>query len=166
MKSSTIFSMLTMTKLPAAFAIIQGGEEYPDISGVANFYRTRWDAGVVLEVEISHLPNTKEYSPRFMGLHIHENGDCRDNMAHTGMHYNPTSAVHPYHIGDLPPVLNSNGYSYLAVYDSFLSIDEIIGKSIILHSKRDDFTTQPAGDSGEKIACGIIRNTAQNNPPI
>ena len=77
-------------------------------------------------------------------------------ITHTGSHYNPTNAVHPYHIGDLPPILNSNGYSYMAVYDSFLEIDEILGKSIILHSQRDDFTTQPAGDSGEKIACGVI----------
>lgn len=165
MKSSTIFSMLTMTKLPSAFAIIRGGEQYPDIEGVANFYRPRWDSGVVLEVEISHLPNTKEYSPRFLGLHIHQNGDCSNNMANTGMHYNPTEAVHPYHLGDLPPVLNSNGYSYMAVYDSFLSLEEIIGKSIILHNRRDDFTTQPAGDSGDKIACGVIHpiSSLRNN---
>lgn len=161
MKSSTIFSMLTMTRLPAAFAIIQGGEQYPDISGVANFYRPRWDSGIVLEVELSNLPNTKEYSPRFMGFHIHENGDCSENMAHTGSHYNPTNADHPYHLGDLPPILNSDGYSYMAIYDSFLSIDDIIGKSIIVHDNRDDFHTQPSGDSGEKIACGIIRSTAE-----
>ncbi len=160
MKSSPIFSMLTMTKLPDAFAIIQGGEQYPDISGVANFYRPRWDSGVVLEIELSHLPNTKEYSPRFMGLHIHENGNCSQNMAHTGNHYNPTNADHPYHLGDLPSVLNSDGYSYMAVYDSFLSIEEIIGKSVILHNRRDDFVTQPSGDSGEKIACGVIRPVA------
>lgn len=156
MSSSTIFSLLTMTKLPAAYALIQGFGQYKEIVGVANFYRTRWDSGVILEVELSHLPNTKEYSPRFMGLHIHENGDCSNHLTHTGSHYNPTNAVHPYHVGDLPPILNSNGYSYMAVYDSFLEIDEILGKSIILHSQRDDFTTQPAGDSGEKIACGVI----------
>lgn len=157
MNSSTLFSMLTMTKLPEAFALIRGGTEYPEISGVANFYRSRWDSGIVIEVELTHLPNTSQYSPRFMGLHIHENGDCSDNLTHTGMHYNPTNAVHPYHVGDLPSVLNSNGYSYMAVYDGFLSIDELIDKSIILHGKRDDFTTQPSGDSGDKIACGVIR---------
>lgn len=159
MNSATLFSMHTMTRLPFAFAFIGGGEQYPDIAGTANFYRTRWDSGIILEIEINHLPNTEEYSPRFMGLHIHENGDCSDNIAHTGMHYNPTDADHPYHLGDLPPVLNSSGYSYMAVYDSFLSPEDIIGKAIILHSGRDDFRTQPSGDSGDKIACGVIRQT-------
>lgn len=159
MNSSTIFSMLTMTKMPEAFALIHGGKNNPDIIGVANIYRSRWDSGIVMEIELQHLPNTKENAPRFFGLHIHEKGDCRDNLMHTGMHYNPTNAVHPYHLGDLPPVLNSDGYSYMAFYDSFLSLDEIIGKSIIIHSQRDDFTTQPSGDSGDKIACGVIRHT-------
>lgn len=157
MNTSTIFSILTMTHMPEAFALIHGIPDYPDIAGVANFYRTRWDSGVVLEVELQGLPNTAENAPHFLGLHIHERGDCSDSLAHTGMHYNPTNASHPYHLGDLPPVLNSNGYSYMAVYDSFLSLDEIIGKSILLHAQRDDFKTQPAGDSGDKIACGVIR---------
>ena len=43
------------------------------------------------------------------------------------------------------------------VHDAFLNLDDILNRSIVLHVKRDDFTTQPAGDSGEKIACGIIR---------
>ena len=89
-------------------------------------------------------------------MHIHEYGDCSDDFANTGMHYNPTGADHPFHIGDLVPLLNSNGYAFTAFYDSFLRIEDVVGKTIIIHDNRDDFTSQPSGDSGEKIGCGVI----------
>jgi len=60
------------------------------------------------------------------------------------------------HAGDLVPLLNNNGYAYLTFYDNRFSINDINGKSIVIHSMRDDFTNQPAGDSGEKIGCGVI----------
>lgn len=156
MNYNNIFSMLTLSPIPSAYAIIRGGNAYPSLNGIVNFYETQWHVGLMVEVELTNLPNTSNNSPRFLGLHIHENGDCSQNFENTGSHYNPTNAVHPYHIGDLPSVLNSNGYAFLAFYDTFLSLDDIVGRSIILHEKRDDFTTQPSGDSGNKIACGII----------
>lgn len=158
MEEKTIFSMSILSTIPDASAIIRGGNAYPEISGIANFYRTRWDSGLMVEVELANLPNRVSYAPRFLGMHIHENGNCRRDFAYTGMHYNPTNAVHPYHLGDLPSVLNSNGYAYLVFYDGFLSLDSILGRSIIIHSKSDDFMTQPSGDSGDKIACGVIRS--------
>lgn len=142
---------------PLACASIRGGHLYPDLIGIANFYPTRWGTGTIVEVELVNLPNTTSFSPRFLGMHIHENGDCSNSFENTGMHYNPTGAVHPYHLGDLPPVLNSNGYSFMAFYDGFLEISDIIGRSLIIHENRDDFTSQPSGDSGNKIACGVIR---------
>lgn len=157
MKDCTIFSMSIKSHIPDASAIIRGGNVYPDISGVANFYSVRSDIGLMVEVELANLPNHRCYAPRFLGMHIHEDGNCQDNFIHTGMHYNPSNAVHPYHLGDLPPILNSDSYSYLVFYDSFLELNDIIGRSIIIHSKRDDFTTQPSGDSGDKIACGVIQ---------
>lgn len=141
---------------PAAYAILKGNREYPLLRGIVNFYTVPWQIGLFVEAEFSNLPNFPDYSPRFLGFHIHENGDCGQNFTNTGSHYNPTGADHPYHIGDLPSVLNSNGYGFLAFYDTFLSLEAILGRSIIIHGQRDDFRTQPAGDSGEKIACGII----------
>lgn len=154
----TIFSMSINSNIPDATAIIRGGSAYPEISGVANFYYVRSGIGLMVEVELANLPNSISYAPRFLGMHIHENGNCRDNFAYTGMHYNPRNAVHPYHLGDFPSILNSNGYAYLVFYDSFITLDDIAGRSIIIHSKQDDFTTQPSGDSGDKIACGIIHS--------
>ena len=59
--------------------------------------------------------------------------------------------------GDLPPLLGNNGYAWTAFFDKRFTIDEIIGKSIIIHNMRDDFTSQPSGDSGTKIGCGVIK---------
>lgn len=130
---------------------------YPGVRGVVNFYQTRWNVGLMVEVEFSGLPNDVSNAPRFLGMHIHENGTCENNFANAGMHYNPTMAAHPYHLGDLPPLLNSNGYAYMVFYDGLLSLSDVVNRSFIIHEKRDVFTTQPAGDSGNKIACGVIR---------
>lgn len=157
MIDNNIFSTSVLHDFPDAYAVIRGSEKYPDLKGIANFYTARWGLGIIVEVEVSGLPNTTSYSPRFVAMHIHENGDCSNNFMNTGMHYNPTGAVHPYHLGDLPPLLNSNGYAFTAFFDSFLTIDDIAGRSIIIHENRDDFKTQPSGDSGDKIGCGVIR---------
>lgn len=58
--------------------------------------------------------------------------------------------------GDLPPLLSNRGYAWTAFYDTRFGISDIVGRSLIIHENRDDFTTQPAGDSGKKIACGVI----------
>ncbi len=152
----TIFSMSIVSNTPDATAIIKGGNAYPEISGIANFYCVRSQIGLMVEVELANLPNTISYAPRFLGMHIHENGNCQNNFAYTGMHYNPTNAAHPYHLGDFPSVLNSDGYAYLVFYDSFITLDDISNRSIIIHNQRDDFTMQPSVDSGDKIACGVI----------
>lgn len=157
MKNSNIFSMSILNDMPEATALMQGGRQYPGITGIVNFYRTRWHSGVMVEVELAGLPNTAIYSPRFLAMHIHENGNCTNNFSETGMHYNPTKAVHPYHLGDLPPVLNSNGYAFMAFYDGYLELEKLIGRSVVIHGKRDDFTSQPSGDAGDKIACGVIQ---------
>ena len=154
-----IFSTLVNNKRPDAYALIHGNDRYSNMFGLVNFYSVRGNVGIVVEAEVSGLPNDASYSPRFVGMHIHENGDCSDNFENTGSHYNPTGADHPYHLGDLPPLLNSNGYAYGAFFDGFLRIDELIGKSIIIHNNRDDFSSQPSGDSGVKIGCGVIQRS-------
>ena len=68
-----------------------------------------------------------------------------------------TPAEHPNHSGDMPPLLGNQGYAWMAFYDKRFTIPEIIGKSLIIHRMPDNFTTQPAGDSGERIACGVIK---------
>ena len=72
-------------------------------------------------------------------------------------HYDSDDCGHPYHAGDLPPLFG-NGETALSVFlTNRFSVDEVIGRAVIIHDRPDDFTTQPSGNSGTKIACGVIR---------
>ena len=114
-----------------------------------------------MEAEFFGLPNVdREGSSDFYAMHIHQFGDCSDNFANTGEHYNPTSMPHPDHAGDMPPVLANQGYAWLSFYDKRFTVDDILNRSVIIHSRADDFTTQPSGNSGDKIGCGVIRPTS------
>lgn len=138
---------------PDATALIHGNAANPELFGKASFHRIQ-NGGVLVIVEVYGLP--KENA--FLGMHIHEFGDCSLPFDKTGSHYNPNHSKHPMHAGDLPSLLNNDGYAYMAFYTNRFQIEDILGKSLIIHSRRDDFTTQPAGDSGEKIACGVIHS--------
>ena len=98
---------------------------------------------------------------KFHGFHIHERGDCtidksEDPFPSVGSHFNPNNNIHPFHSGDLPPILSANGIGILSVFTNSFRVIDILERSIILHEDRDDFTSQPSGMSGKKIACGVI----------
>lgn len=99
-----------------------------------------------------------------LGLHIHQGRSCSGNredpFADAGSHYNPHDCPHPNHAGDLPPVFVNEGMAWSAVILTKFTIKEILGRVVILHSMPDDFHSQPSGNSGEKIACGIIRRNS------
>jgi len=142
---------------PQAMAWVRGGAAYPDISGLVKFYDTPY-GGILVEAEVFGLPNvTTPGSSDFYGMHIHEHGDCSDNFTHVGGHYNPAGSPHPQHAGDLLPLLGNQGYAWSSFYDKRFQVRDILGRSVIIHAHRDDFTTQPSGDSGPMIACGEIR---------
>ena len=72
------------------------------------------------------------------------------------MHYNPLGCPHPYHAGDMPPIFGAAGYAFSAFVTDRFTVRDVVGRSVILHGSPDDFTTQPSGNAGEKIACGEI----------
>ncbi len=110
--------------------------------------------GVMVTAEIFGL------SDGFHGFHIHTGGSCcGENFSDTLGHFDPQGRKHPEHAGDLPPLLSCNARAYMAVLTDRFELSDIIGRTVVIHSQRDDFTTQPAGDSGRKIACGVIRLT-------
>lgn len=142
-----------------AKAHIRGGRNYPAINGIVSFKETR--NGVLVTAKITGLPQSKNScTGRFFGFHIHEGGSCSgnasDEFANAKSHLNPTKCPHPFHIGDLPPLIENNGYAYMRVLTNKFKIKDIIGKVVIIHDMPDDFTTQPSGNSGTKIACGKI----------
>ena len=151
-----IFADLLRFKTPAAVAWVKGGALAPALSGLVRFYDTPYQ-GVLVEAEIFGLPNkSTPGSTDFYAMHIHQNGDCSDNFTRTGEHYNPTGQPHPNHAGDLPPLMGNEGYAWMSFYDKRFSVADIMGRSLVIHSLPDDFTTQPSGNSGAKIACGAI----------
>ena len=143
-----------------ATAVIKGGKKYPKINGTVYFKETK--NGVMVTAKINNLPQSKNKCiSRFFGFHIHEGTSCtgnnEDEFANAKSHLNPTNCPHPFHIGDLPPLIENNGYAYMSVLINKFKIKDIIGKAIIIHDMPDDFTSQPSGNSGTKIACGIIK---------
>jgi len=142
---------------PRAVAWVRGNSSSSPVSGLVKFFETPYD-GVLVEAEVFGLPNISEQdSTRFYAIHIHEYGDCSADFSRTGDHYNPAGQPHPRHAGDLIPLLSNQGYAWAAFYDRRFTIDEIMGRSVIIHAMPDDFVTQPSGNSGQKIACGVIR---------
>lgn len=143
----------------AAIAEIKGSAAYPSIRGTVIFKKK--NDGILVTAEILGLPHENgKCNDKVFALHIHDGDSCtgnyKDPFASAGVHYNPDNCRHPYHAGDLPPLFENNGYAYLSTFTTRFSLNEIIGKVIIIHDKPDDFTTQPSGNAGNKIACGKI----------
>jgi Cu-Zn family superoxide dismutase len=103
------------------------------------------------------------------GLHIHEVGDCSsgDGMSTKG-HFNPFNKPHgPHttaerHAGDLPSLkANKQGRANIQVDLDVITVApgpaSVIGRGIIVHADPDDFKTQPTGNAGARIACGVIQ---------
>ena len=109
--------------------------------------------GVLVTAEISGLPREG-----FFAFHIHEGSGCGgQGFSESGGHFNPQGVPHPEHAGDLPPLLACKGKAYLSVLTDRFCVEEVLNRTVVIHSGTDDFKSQPAGDPGAKIACGIIR---------
>lgn len=103
------------------------------------------------------------------GLHIHEVGDCTsgDGMSTKG-HFNPFAKPHgshasaERHAGDLPPLkADKSGRAKVEADLDLITVSpgpgSVVGRGLIVHADPDDFKTQPTGNSGARIACGVIR---------
>lgn len=150
-----------ITCVQQAAAIVQGSYKYPKISGTVQFYKC--DKGILVTARIFNLPNYDDKCKYgIFGFHIHQGESCTGNaddpFADTKSHYNPQNCPHPYHAGDLPPLFGNKGHAFMSVLTDRFTIEEIIGKTVVIHAMADDFKTQPSGNSGEKIACGVIKS--------
>ena len=145
--------MGSCTKRPDAIARIRGGSEAPQLRGCVRFYQQK--GCVLLVASISGLP--AESKTGFFGFHIHQGNCCSGaDFSGTGSHYDPANQPHPKHAGDLPPLLACRGNAFLSIKTDRFSVNEIMGRTVVIHSEPDDFHTQPAGNAGKKIACGVI----------
>jgi superoxide dismutase, Cu-Zn family len=130
------------------------------VSGTVTF--TEVADGVQIHADITGL------TPGNHGFHVHEFGDCSAaDASSAGAHFNPTNKPHAApdaterHVGDMGNVeADASGKATLEYMDHQISLtndqDSVIGRSVVVHAKADDLKTQPAGDSGARIACGVI----------
>ena len=130
------------------------------VSGTVTF--TEDADGVKVHAEITGL------APGNHGFHVHEFGDCSaEDASSAGAHFNPTNKPHAgpdaaeRHVGDMGNVeADASGKAKLEYVDHQISLtndqQSAIGRSVVVHAKADDLKSQPAGDSGARIACGVI----------
>jgi superoxide dismutase, Cu-Zn family len=129
------------------------------VGGKVVFTQTR--GGVEISAEITGL------APGKHGFHVHEFGDC--SMADgtcAGAHFNPTGAPHAgpddekRHVGDLGNIeVMREGKSTYKRVDKLISLNgenSIIGRSVIIHADPDDLKSQPSGNAGVRVGCGVI----------
>jgi Cu-Zn family superoxide dismutase len=110
-------------------------------------------------------------TPGGHGFHIHEKGDCSaPDGTSAGGHFNPTNKPHgspdapDHHAGDMPMLqADASGNATLTADLAGLTIGsgatDIVGKSVIVHKDADDYKTQPTGNSGARVACGVINKS-------
>lgn len=148
-----------------AVALIYGGPRYPAIRGWVGYQDV--PGGTYVTVNIAGLPpyqpgshDQEPIGPH--GFHIHEFGNCavgdaQNPFQQAGEHWNPDNQPHGHHAGDFPVLFSYDGRCYMEFFTNRFRVTDIIGRSVIIHENPDDYRTQPAGNSGQRIACGIIR---------
>lgn len=147
-----------------AVAYVFGGPLRPQIAGMVFFHDVL--GGTLVTAQISGLP---EYQPGTTtkspvgphGFHIHERGTCQvgdpnNPFLAAGEHWDMHNQPHGNHTGDFPVLFSNSGKAYMSFFTNKFRIDEAVGKTVIIHENPDDYRTQPAGNSGKRLACGII----------
>ena len=137
----------------------QGG----DVAGAVTLVAA--DGAVTMTGAVTALKPGSEH-----GFHIHEKGDCSSpDFKSAGDHFNPTSQAHgdpatsPHHLGDIPN-LKADDMGKAAVNARVEGVtlgdggpNDLVGRAVVVHADRDDYKTQPSGNSGDRVACGVIK---------
>jgi len=148
----------TKSEITKAIAVLTPTKE-SKVKGTITF--TKQNDGIKIIADIEGL------TPGKHGMHIHEFGDCNaPDATSAGGHFNPASKPHSAfenkerHAGDLENInADANGKAHLELFDRTMKFDgdkSILGRAVIVHEKEDDLKTQPTGNAGGTVACGVI----------
>jgi superoxide dismutase, Cu-Zn family len=148
----------TTTPATGATATVLGVGGNP-VHGVVRF--TQVDGGVEIEAEIMAL------TPGKHGFNIHEFGDCSSDGSSAGPSFNPGETLHgtpgapASHAGGFGNLeADASGRALLKVVSHAITLDEgpdgVVGRSVIVHARPDDPKTQPTGNAGGRLGCGVI----------
>lgn len=146
-----------------AEAVISGTVADTTVDGTAKFDAKDGKVKLTLSITVPKKANQS------VAVHLHEHGDCGDrgNMSHG--HWNPTKAEHgkwgsaSFHLGDIGNVkLDAKGKGSLTLETDLWTLggkpaSNILGRAVIVHNGVDDFKTQPTGNAGSRIGCGVIK---------
>jgi Cu-Zn family superoxide dismutase len=158
-KSAAVAHGSMMTAAPQKAVCIIYPTKGNNVSGTINFTKVQGGIRVVADLE--------GLAPGNHGIHIHEFGDCSAaDGTSAGGHFNPMNEPHAgpadkmRHVGDMGNIVaDENGKAHLDYVDtdmSFEGMHSIIGRSVIVHAGQDDLKTQPTGNSGARVGCGVI----------
>lgn len=156
-------SSSTDTAANTATAVLSGTEADTTVTGAARFKEDNGKVKLTLNITIPKKANQS------VAVHIHEHGSCGDMGKDAHGHWNPTKQNHgkwrsaAFHLGDIGNVdLNNEGKGTLEMETDRWSISgsdttkNILNKAIIVHGGVDDYKTQPTGNAGSRIGCGVI----------
>jgi Cu-Zn family superoxide dismutase len=145
-------------------AYVRGGPLAPRLKGTVIFKDVPGGTEVLAEIFglPSYSPGTGDKAPIGPhGFHIHEHGICEvgdpDNpFLAAGGHWNPDNQPHGNHAGDFPVLFSHNGYALMAFFTNRFKPADVVGRSVIIHQNPDDYRSQPSGNAGKRLACGVI----------
>jgi len=150
------------TEAKAAEVMIAGTKPDTTVAGKASFTEENGSVKLQLEINVPQLAN------KSVAVHLHMHGDCGDAGNNSHGHWNPTNKKHgkwgegEFHAGDIGNVsLDGTGKGTYTLDSGIWTIGgdsttNIIGKALIVHSGVDDYKTQPTGNAGSRIGCGVI----------
>ena len=129
----------------------------------------RFDSDSAGKVKMTLDITIPKKAGKSVAVHIHEHGNCGDTAMLAHGHWNPTNAQHGkwgsgnFHLGDIGNVkLNAQGKGTMTLTTDLWTLGgkpdkNILGKAMIVHGGADDYKSQPAGNSGTRIGCGLIQ---------
>jgi Cu-Zn family superoxide dismutase len=149
--ASTMRPTASATLMPTTGSTAQGTVRFVQLA----------DGAVEVSVDLTGVP------PGVHGFHVHDKGDCGDNGNAAGGHFNPSATPHgapqadPHHAGDFGNVTaDANGAVRTTFTTRSITVEaganSAVGHAVILHANPDDLTTQPTGNAGGRIACGVV----------